>query len=105
MIQSDWPEHAQLVAPLTGKDIQLNDQHVLVATVVRDAISPVTQEILLWNSFPETDSKLQYWCQVILKAAKAAKASFQPILDIHAHAKVDDNFCDALGWLVSVSIL
>jgi hypothetical protein len=71
--------------------------------VVKNAISAVTREIVLQNSFPETDSKVKYRRQVILEAAKAAKDSFQPIEDIHDHAKKDENFCDALGRLVSAS--
>ena len=89
--------------PPTGKDLRLNDQHFLIAMVVKNAISAVTQEIVLQNSFPETDSKVKYRRQVILEAAKAAKDSFQPIGDIHDRAKKDGNFCDALGRLVSAS--
>ena len=89
--------------PPTGKDLRLNDQHFLIAMVIKNAISAVMQEIVLQNSFPETDSKVKYRRQVILEAAKAAKDSFQPIGDIHDRAKKDGNFCDALGWLVSAS--
>ncbi|KAI0245598.1 hypothetical protein BJV78DRAFT_1287423 [Lactifluus subvellereus] len=75
---SDWPTHAQL-----------------------NAISTVTKEIVLQNSFPETDSKVKYRRQVIIEAAKAAKDSFQPIGDIYDRAKQDGKFCDALGQLVT----
>ena len=71
--------------------------------VIKNAISAVMQEIVLQNSFPETDSKVKYRWQVILEAAKAAKDFFQPTRDIHDHAKKDGNFCDTLGRLVSAS--
>jgi hypothetical protein len=101
VVQSNWPTYAQLVLPPTRKDLRLTDQHVYVAGVVRDAISAVTKEILLENSFPETDSKLKYRRGVILQAAKAAAKKIPPVHNIYVRSRDDMAFCDALGRLVS----
>jgi hypothetical protein len=76
------------------------DQHMYVAGVIRDTISAMTKEILLGNSFPETDSKLKYRRRLILQAAKAAAKKIRPVHDIYICSQDDMGFCDALGRLV-----
>jgi hypothetical protein len=76
---------------------------VLVAFVVRGAISDVTAQILLDNSFPETDQKIKYWRDILKQAAAAdhRRSEFPPIVDIYERITQDLAFSDALGELVS----
>ena len=96
-----WPGHAQLVPPPSGKDLRLNDQHVFIQFVVRGAIADVTVQILANHSFPETDQKLKFRRQTLQNAAHHRRSEFAPIVDIYERIMEDINFSDALGDLVS----
>lgn len=76
---------------------------MLVAFVVRGAISDVTAQILLDNSFPETDQKIKYRRDILKQAAAAdhRHSEFPPIVDIYERITQDLAFSDALGELVS----
>lgn len=44
----EWPGHAQLVPPPSGKDLWLNDQHPLLQFVIQGGIANVTAQILVF---------------------------------------------------------
>ncbi|KAF8240415.1 hypothetical protein L208DRAFT_1374300 [Tricholoma matsutake] len=97
---SEWPRHAQLVPPPSGKDLHLNDQHVFIQFVVQGAIADITVQILADHSFPETDQKLKFRRQTLQNAACHRCSEFLPIVDIYERIVEDINFSNALGELV-----
>jgi hypothetical protein len=99
---SEWPTHAELVLPDTGKGLLLTDQHVYVAHVVRHAITDLTKQTLLEDAFLDTDQKINYHRGLLKRAAHDLKSGNFPIGDIYECLIVDAHFCDALGKLVCV---
>ena len=96
----EWPSHASLVLPSTGKSLSLNNQHVYVAHVVRRAIAKLTEETLFIDAFLDVDKKINYHRRLLIDAAHKLKSELSPIGDMHDRLKEDMDFCDALGKLV-----
>ena len=99
----EWPQHALLVLPSTGKSLLLNNQHVYVAHVVWHAISKLTEETLLINTFPDVDRKINYHRRLLIDAAQKLMSGIPLIADTYDRLKEDMGFCDALGKLVCSS--
>jgi hypothetical protein len=100
MSNMDWPQHASLVLPTTGKSLLLNNQHDYIVHVVRRAIAKLTEETLLINAFLDVDKKINYHHRLLINTALDLMSDIPLIEDIHDRLKEDAGFCDALGKLV-----
>ena len=96
----EWPQHASIVLPPTGKSLLLNNQHVYIGHVVQRAIVKLTEETLLIDAFLDVDKKINYHRRLLIDTAHKLKSEIFQIGDIHNRLKEDMSFCDALGKLV-----
>jgi hypothetical protein len=99
-IEPEWPRHASLVLPSSGKSLLLNDQHDYIGLVVRRAIAKLTEETLLVDAFLDVDKKINHHRKLLIDTAHKLMSEITLIGDIYDRLKEDMSFCDGLGKLV-----
>ncbi|THU77335.1 hypothetical protein K435DRAFT_96631 [Dendrothele bispora CBS 962.96] len=98
----NWPEHARLRLPSNGrmKDLSLKEQHPVLGSVIRGAMTKIKIQCVTEHAFPELKDKIETARTHLLDSAMSLRESDDRTKDIAERLGCDLPFATALTDLV-----